>query len=68
MLGNGYCTRPVEVDCHFEPICESCTLFITVIEFRSNLQLQLQLQLQRDDSAAKGQVSPEQMLETPPPT
>ena len=26
MLGNGYCARPVEMDCHFESICESCTL------------------------------------------
>lgn len=25
MLGNGYCARPVELDCHFESICESCT-------------------------------------------
>jgi integrase/recombinase XerD len=24
MLGNGYCARPVEMDCHFESICESC--------------------------------------------
>ena len=22
MLGNGYCARPVEMDCHFESICE----------------------------------------------
>jgi hypothetical protein len=25
MLGNGYCARPVDMDCHFESICESCT-------------------------------------------
>jgi hypothetical protein len=25
MLGNGSCARPVELDCHFESICESCT-------------------------------------------
>jgi hypothetical protein len=25
MLGNGYCARPVGLDCHFESICESCT-------------------------------------------
>ncbi len=29
MLGNGYCARPVELDCHFESICESCTFFVT---------------------------------------
>ena len=27
MLGNGYCTRPVELDCAFETICETCTYF-----------------------------------------
>ena len=26
MLGNGYCARPVEMDCHFESICESLHL------------------------------------------
>jgi integrase len=25
MLGNDYCARPLEMDCHFESICESCT-------------------------------------------
>jgi hypothetical protein len=33
MLGNGYCARPVELDCHFESICESCTYFVTTPEF-----------------------------------
>ena len=32
MLGNGHCARPVEMDCHFESICESCTFFVTTIE------------------------------------
>jgi site-specific recombinase XerD len=50
MLGNGYCARPVEMDCHFESICESCTFFVTTIEFRPTLRKQ------RDDAAAKGQV------------
>jgi hypothetical protein len=27
MLGNGYCARPVGLDCHFGSICESCTFF-----------------------------------------
>jgi integrase/recombinase XerD len=40
MLGNGYCARPVELDCHFESICESCTFFVTTIEFRPTLQAQ----------------------------
>ena len=45
MLGNGYCARPVEMDCHFESICESCTFFVTTIEFRPTLQAQ------REDAA-----------------
>ena len=51
MLGNGYCARPVEMDCHFESICETCTFFVTTIEFRPTLQRQ------RDDAASKGQVA-----------
>jgi len=50
MLGNGYCARPVEMDCHFESICESCTFFVTTIEFRPTLRKQ------REDALAKGQV------------
>jgi hypothetical protein len=40
MLGNGYCTRPVELDCAFETICEGCTFFATTIEFRPTLRRQ----------------------------
>lgn len=50
MLGNGYCARPVGLDCHFESICESCTYFQTTLEFRPTLERQ------RDDAANKGQV------------
>ncbi|HZE16857.1 MAG TPA: site-specific integrase, partial [Mycobacterium sp.] len=50
MLGNGYCARPVGLDCHFESICESCTFFQTTIQFRPTLQRQ------RDDADTKGQV------------
>jgi hypothetical protein len=50
MLGNGYCARPVEMDCHFESICESCTFFVTTIEFKPTLRKQ------REDAAAKGQI------------
>lgn len=50
MLGNGHCARPVEMDCHFESICESCTFSVTTIEFRPTPQRQ------RDDAAEKGQV------------
>jgi len=57
MLGNGYCARPVEMDCHFESICESCTFFVTTLEFRPTLQLQ------RDDAAAKGQVGRQKIFD-----
>ena len=46
LLGNGYCTRPPELDCAFESICETCTFFQTSIEFRPTLQAQ------HDDAAA----------------
>ena len=48
-LGNGYCTRPPELDCAFESICETCTFFQTSIEFRPTLQAQ------HDDATTKGQ-------------
>ena len=49
LLGNGHCTRPQELDCAFEAICETCSFFQTSIEFRPTLQAQ------HDDAAAKGQ-------------
>ena len=57
MLGNGYCARPVEMDCHFESICESCTFFVTTIEFRPTLQRQ------RDDAADKGQIGRQKVFD-----
>jgi integrase len=57
MLGNGYCARPVGMDCHFESICESCTFFQTTIEFRPTLQLQ------RDDAAGKGQLGRQKVFD-----
>ena len=48
MLGNGRCARPVEMDCHFESICkESCTFFVTTIEFKPTLQRQRERRRQR---------------------
>ena len=49
LLGNGHCTRPPELDCAFESICETCTFFQTSIEFRPTLQAQ------HDDAVTKGQ-------------
>jgi len=40
LLGNGYCTRPPQLDCAFESICETCSYFQTGIEFRPTLQAQ----------------------------
>ena len=57
MLGNGYCARPVEMDCHFESICESCTFFVTTIEFRPTLQAQ------RDDAQRKGQLGRQRVFD-----
>jgi hypothetical protein len=33
LLGNGYCTRPVELDCAFETVCETCVHFAIGPEF-----------------------------------
>ena len=57
MLGNGYCARPVGLDCHFESICESCAFFQTTIEFRPTLQAQ------RDDAAGKGQIGRQKVFD-----
>ena len=40
LLGNGWCTRPPQLDCAFESICETCTYFQTGIEFHPVLQAQ----------------------------
>jgi integrase len=29
MLGNGWCQRPAQMDCHYETICETCTYYGT---------------------------------------
>jgi site-specific recombinase XerD len=34
MLGNGLCTRPVELECRMESACETCAYFHTNTEFR----------------------------------
>jgi hypothetical protein len=57
MLGNGYCTRPPELDCAFESICETCTFFQTSIEFRPTLQAQ------HDDAEAKHQAGRQHLFQ-----
>jgi Phage integrase family len=49
LLGNGYCTRPAEMDCAFESVCENCSFFATGFEFLPILHRQ------HDDAAAKEQ-------------
>jgi integrase len=57
MLGNGYCARPVELDCAFETICETCTYFTTSITFRPTLRRQLK------DARRKQQTGREQLYQ-----
>jgi site-specific recombinase XerD len=49
LLGNGYCTRPPQLECSYEATCERCSFFHTSIEFLPMLQRQ------HDDAAAKHQ-------------
>ena len=49
MLGNGLCTRPVELDCRMETACETCSYFQTSIEFKPTLTRQ------RDHAQTHGQ-------------
>ena len=40
LLGNGHCTRPVELDCRFQTICEGCGFYETGPEFVTILRRQ----------------------------
>ena len=57
MLGNGYCARPIDMDCHFDTVCETCSFFVTTNEFRPTLEKQ------RDDAAHKGQIARKQLFD-----
>ncbi|HZU72680.1 MAG TPA: site-specific integrase [Acidimicrobiales bacterium] len=46
LLGNGHCTRPLELDCRFQTICEGCGFYETGAEFVDILRRQ------RDDATA----------------
>jgi integrase len=46
LLGNGHCTRPLELDCRFQTICEGCGFYETGPAFVTILRRQ------RDDAAA----------------
>jgi site-specific recombinase XerD len=49
LLGNGHCTRPRQLPCNNESVCENCVYFQTTIAFRPTLQAQ------HDDAARKNQ-------------
>ncbi len=57
ILKKCYCTRPPELDCTFESICETCTFFQTSIEFRPTLQRQ------HDDATTKDQTHRGQLFD-----
>lgn len=46
LLANGHCTRPVELDCRFQTVCEGCGFYETGVEFIDILRRQ------RDDATA----------------
>jgi len=57
MLGNGWCTRPEDLDCSFEAICEGCGFFSTSIEFKNTLEAQ------RSDAKGRGQTKREALYD-----
>jgi len=48
LLGNGHCTRPAQLDCQFESICESCAYFSTNQSFVPVLEAQRDHAAERD--------------------
>ena len=48
LLGNGHCTRPAQLDCQFESICESCAYFSTNTSFVPVLEAQRDHAAERD--------------------
>jgi hypothetical protein len=46
LLANGHCTRPLELDCRFQTICEGCGFYETDVEFVDILRRQ------RDDATS----------------
>jgi site-specific recombinase XerD len=58
MLGNGLCTRPVELDCRMESACETCSYFQTSIEFKPTLTRQ------RDHARQHGQTDRAELFDS----
>lgn len=42
LLGNGHCSRPRDLECRYETMCETCSFFVPTIAFRDQLQAQHQ--------------------------
>lgn len=40
LLGNGHCSRPRDLECRYETMCETCSFFVPTIAFRDQLQAQ----------------------------
>jgi len=57
MLGNGLCTRPIELECRMESACETCTYFRTTVEFKPTLRRQ------RDHALEHGQMDRAELFE-----
>jgi site-specific recombinase XerD len=54
MLGNGWCTRPAELDCSFEAMCEGCGFFATTVEFKDTLTRQAEHAAKHGQTARQG--------------
>jgi hypothetical protein len=67
MLGTGYRARPVEMDCHFESICESCTFFVTTIEFRPPCKPNVTTPTAKDRSPRRRSSTDSSTASTPKP-
>ncbi len=59
MLGNGLCTRPVELDCRIKSASETCSYFQTSVEFKPTLQRR------RDHAREHGQAERAALLRPP---
>ena len=57
MLGNGMCTRPAQLECRMETVCETCAYFATGPEFTPVLLRQ------RDHAREHGQHDREQLFD-----
>ena len=58
MLGNGMCTRPVELECRMESACETCAYFRTGPEFVPVLLRQ------RDQARKNGQAERAELFDS----